>query len=97
MRVQTNYKEGDLVRFKSQSNFEQKLGLVVQVVRNRLDQPQGYQVQIGQDVQFKSFDGQEEWHHGLVLRFDHFLQVGEIITLGGIICYAPARLIRKVL
>lgn len=52
MKVQTNYKEGDLVRFKSPSNFEQKLGLVVQVIRNRLDQPQGYQVQIGQDVLF---------------------------------------------
>jgi len=48
--VGTNYKEGDLVRFKSLSNFEQRLGLVVQVARNRLDQPQGYQVQIGQDV-----------------------------------------------
>jgi len=54
-------------------------------------------MQAGDHVQFKSFDGQEEWHHGLLLRFDHFLQVGEIITLGGIVCYAPARLIRKVL
>ena len=48
MKVQTNYKEGDLVKFKSQTGFEQNLGLIVQVLRNKLDQPQGYQVQIRQ-------------------------------------------------
>ena len=52
MKVQTNYKEGDLVRVKSQIGFEQNLGLIVQVLRNKLDQPQGYQVQIGQNVLF---------------------------------------------
>ena len=87
MKVQTNYKEGDLVKIKSYNQWsicvptdilgrngkqareyamtaipmgfgksfmglEQKLGLIVQVIRNKLDQPQGYQVQIGQDVWF---------------------------------------------
>ena len=33
-------------------NLEEKLGLIVKVVRNRLDQPQGYRVQIGQEVWF---------------------------------------------
>lgn len=37
---------------KSFLNLEEKLGLVVKVVSNRLDQPQGYKVQIGQDVWF---------------------------------------------
>ena len=85
--METNYKEGDLVRIKSHKqwsvcvptdtqgrggkvvrefsmsaipmgfgksflNLEEKLGLIVKVLRNRLDQPQGYKVQIGQDVWF---------------------------------------------
>jgi hypothetical protein len=37
---------------KSFMNLEEKLGLIVQVSRNKLDQPQGYKVQIGQDVWF---------------------------------------------
>ena len=37
---------------KAFHNLEQKLGLIVKVIRNRLDQPQGYKVQIGQDVWF---------------------------------------------
>lgn len=87
LKVETNYKEGDLVRIKNHRqwsvcvptdtqgrgakvvrefsmsaipmgfgksflNLEEKLGLVVKVVSNRLDQPQGYKVQIGQDVWF---------------------------------------------
>ena len=36
----------------SYNTFEGKIGLVVKVLRNRLDQPQGYQVQIGQDIWF---------------------------------------------
>ena len=87
MKVQTNYKEGNLVKIRSYNKssicvptdilgrngkqareyamtsipmgfgksyigLEEKLGLIVQVVRNKLDQPQGYQVQIGQDVWF---------------------------------------------
>jgi len=85
--VETNYKEGDLIRIKNHRqwsicvptdlqggqgkvvreyamsaipmgfgksflNLEEKLGLIVRVVYNRLDQPQGYRVQIGQDVWF---------------------------------------------
>ena len=87
MQDQTNYKEGDLIRFRSNKGWdicvptdidgrygkqvkeyvissipldffdvfislEEKLGLGVKVVRNKLDQPYGYQVQIGQDVLF---------------------------------------------
>ena len=37
---------------ESYRGLEEKVGLVVKVNRNRLDQPQGYQVQIGQDVWF---------------------------------------------
>jgi len=37
---------------KSFMNLEEKLGLIVKVIRNKLDQPQGYRVQIGQDVWF---------------------------------------------
>ena len=33
-------------------SLEEKLGLSVKGVRNRLEQPQGYRVQIGQDVWF---------------------------------------------
>ena len=87
MQDQTNYKEGDLVRFKSNkgwdicvptdingrygkqvkeyvmssipldfydvfTSLEENLGLIVKVVRNKLEQPYGYRVQIGQDVLF---------------------------------------------
>jgi len=37
---------------KSYDSLEEKLGLIVKVSRNKLDQPQGYEVQIGQDVLF---------------------------------------------
>ena len=37
---------------KSFMGLEEKLGLIVKVIRNKLDQPQGYQVQIGQDIWF---------------------------------------------
>ena len=30
--------------------FEGKLGLIVKVIRNRLDQPMGYRIQIGEDI-----------------------------------------------
>ena len=36
----------------SYNTFEGKVGLIVKVIRNRLDQPQGYRVQIGQDIWF---------------------------------------------
>jgi|5B_taG_2_1085324.scaffolds.fasta_scaffold18190_7 hypothetical protein len=47
----------------------------------------------GDHVRFKTYDGQEYWQEGLLLRFDDFMGVAEIITLGGIICYAPQRLV----
>ena len=50
----------------------------------------------GDHVRFKTYDGQEYWQEGLILRYDHFMSLGEIITLGGVICYAPARLIQGV-
>jgi hypothetical protein len=88
--VQTNYKEGDLVRFvqcngwgvcvptdikggygrevreyvitaipldffEVFNDLEESLGLIVKVVRNKLEQPLGYQVQVGKDsLYFKS-------------------------------------------
>ena len=50
----------------------------------------------GDHVRFKTYDGQEYWQEGLLLRLDEFMSVAEIITLGGIICYAPKRLIKVV-
>lgn len=51
---------------------------------------------IGEHVLFKTFDAQEEWQQGLLLRYDKFLGVAEIITLGGFVCYAPRRLVKGV-
>lgn len=50
----------------------------------------------GDHVRFKTYDGQEYWQEGLVLRLDEFMSVAEIITLGGIIFYAPKRLVKVV-
>ena len=50
----------------------------------------------GDHVRFKTYDGQEYWQECLLLRMDDFMGIGEIITLGGITCYAPKRLIRVV-
>tara|TARA_R110000850_G_scaffold261629_1_gene389748 strand:+ start:16 stop:351 length:336 start_codon:yes stop_codon:yes gene_type:complete len=47
--------------------LESKVGLVVKVLRNRLDQPLGYEVQIGQDVMFFKY----------VLAQKYFKLVGE--------------------
>jgi len=52
---------------KSFMGLEEKLGLIVKVVRNKLDQPQGYQVQIGQDV----------WFFKSVLASKYFEPVGD--------------------
>ncbi len=49
----------------------------------------------GKIVMFKTFDGQEEWQTGLLLRYDEFLEIGEIAK-GEFISYAPKRLIREV-
>ena len=37
---------------KSLCNFEGKVGLIVKVIRNRLDQPMGYRVLIGKETWF---------------------------------------------
>lgn len=50
----------------------------------------------GDHIRFKTYAGQEYWQQGLLLRYDSFMKVGEIITLGGFICYAPRRLIEVV-
>ena len=50
----------------------------------------------GDHVRFKTYDGQEYSQEGLLLRIDGFMGIAEIITLGGIICYAPKRLIEVV-
>ena len=49
-------------------------------------------MQAGQLVKFKSFDGQATWHVGLVMKYDKFLQIAEILV-GDILYYAPRRLI----
>ena len=36
--------------FDSFNDLEEKLGLIVKVIRNKLEQPLGYQVQVGEDV-----------------------------------------------
>ena len=36
--------------FDAFNDLEDKLGLIVKVVRNKLEQPLGYQVQVGKDV-----------------------------------------------
>jgi hypothetical protein len=38
--------------FEVFTSLEEKVGLIVKVSRNKLDQPLGYQVQIGQDIWF---------------------------------------------
>lgn len=52
---------------KAFHNLEEKLGLIVKVTRNRLDQPQSYEVQIGQDV----------WFFKAVLADKYFEPVGD--------------------
>ena len=47
----------------------------------------------GEHVRFKTFDCQEEWQTGILVRYDEFLRVGEIMVAGGFIFYAPQRLI----
>lgn len=36
--------------FDAFHDLEEKLGLIVKVIRNKLEQPLGYQVQVGKDV-----------------------------------------------
>lgn len=50
----------------------------------------------GKVVMFKTYDTQEEWQTGLLIRYDEFMGIGEI-SMGELIFYAPTRLIRKVI
>jgi len=48
----------------------------------------------GSHVKFKTHDFEEEWKTGILVRYDAFLGVGEIMTKSGMIFYAPRRLIK---
>ena len=61
---------------KSFMGLEEKLGLIVKVIRNKLDQPQGYQVQIGQDI----------WFFKSVLAQKYFELVGDDDNADGSTC-----------
>ena len=50
----------------------------------------------GDHVRFKAYDEQEYWQEGLLLRLDEFMGIAEIITLGGIVYYAPRSLIEVI-
>jgi hypothetical protein len=70
-------------------DLEEKLGLIVKVIRNKLEQPLGYQVQVGKDVlYFRSVLAEKYFR----VRYDEFLRIGEIVK-GEFTFYAPRRLI----
>jgi len=52
-------------------------------------------MKMGEHVQFKTFDYQEEWQTGVLIRYDEFLGIGEIVK-GEITFYAPRRLIKPI-
>jgi hypothetical protein len=47
----------------------------------------------GSHVQFKTHDFEEEWQTGILIRYDEFLGIGEIMK-NDVIFYAPRRLIK---
>ena len=49
----------------------------------------------GDFVLFKAFDTQEEWQTGLLINYDRFLGIGEIVK-GEFTFYAPRRLIMHI-
>jgi hypothetical protein len=49
-------------------------------------------MQPGQLVKFKSCDSQTTWEVGLVMKYDKFLHIAEILA-GDVLYYAPRRLI----
>ena len=49
-------------------------------------------MRVGDLVRFKMNDYQQEWMIGLLLRYDKFTKVGEVLV-GDHIFYAPGRLI----
>ncbi len=61
----------------SYNTFEGKVGLIVKVIRNRLEQPMGYRVQIGEDIMLcksviaeKYFEPVGETNNGTYRRTD---------------------------
>ena len=52
-------------------------------------------MKVGEHVQFKTFDYQEEWQTGVLIRYDEFLGIGEIVK-GEFTFYAPRRLIKPI-
>lgn len=52
-------------------------------------------MKVGDHVQFKTYDFEEEWKTGVLVRYDRFLQVGEIVK-GEFTFYAPRRLIKPI-
>lgn len=51
-------------------------------------------MEAGKIVMFKTLDGQEDWQTGLLLRYDKFLRVGEVLK-DEIIFYIPRRLLSQ--
>ena len=51
-------------------------------------------MEAGKIVIFKTHDGQEHWETGLLLRYDKFLRVGEILK-DEFVFYAPLRLMKQ--
>ena len=49
-------------------------------------------MRVGDLVRFRTMDHQLDWHIGLLLRYDRFTKVGEIIK-DDRLYYAPGRLI----
>jgi hypothetical protein len=49
-------------------------------------------MKVGDHVRFKTFDCEEDWKTGILVRYDEFLRVGEIVK-GEFTFYAPRRLI----
>lgn len=49
-------------------------------------------MEAGKYVKFKLYDHDPMWQHGLLIRYDNFLGIGEIMV-GDNLFYAPSRLI----
>ena len=49
-------------------------------------------MEAGKHVKFKLHDHDTQWRQGLLVRYDRFLGIGEIVV-DDILFYAPARLI----
>ena len=60
------FSPGDLVRLKTAPIFEERHGLIVKVHRNKLHQPVGYDVLVGN----------KQWFYKAVIAERHFTLVG---------------------